>query len=52
VGILTAGKQSVEMLGEDGKISVQVVDAGVVVTRHRDRNVTWTFVRMAANARQ
>jgi len=51
VGIPTAGKQAVEMLGEDGKISIRVgcrcggFDIAIA-------NVTWTFARMAANARQ
>jgi hypothetical protein len=35
VGVLTARKKPVEMLGEDGEVAVGVVDAGVVMVRHR-----------------
>ena len=36
VGVLAAGKQTVEILGEDGEVAVRVVDASVVVVRHCD----------------
>jgi hypothetical protein len=52
VGILTAGEQAVEMLGEDGKFparSWMPVWWGFNIAIE---NVTWTFARMAANARQ
>jgi len=37
MGVLAAGEEPVEMLGEDGEVAVGVVDACVVVVRHCDR---------------
>jgi hypothetical protein len=34
VSVLTAGEQAMEMLREDGKIAIRVVDAGVMMIRH------------------
>ena len=34
--VLTAGEQPVKMLGEDGEVTVRVVDAGVVMVGHCD----------------
>ena len=36
VGVLTPGEKAMKVLGEDGEIAVWVVDAGLVVVRHRD----------------
>jgi hypothetical protein len=36
VRVLAAGKQAVEMLSEDRKIAVRIVDARVVAIRHSD----------------